>query len=118
MPNIISQYRNLYSPSCNHPAQIHTHDPSPTLTLLLVYIPTHQFITLISPLIYLSIYLPTYLPGASLATVGNNNDTLFHLAAFNGQFKVIRWLVKMGAKDVAKMMDSKQRTVMHVAVSN
>ena len=56
-------------------------------------------------------------PGASLSTVGNNNDTLFHLAAFNGQLKVVRWLVKMGAKDVAKVADKQQRTVMHIAVS-
>ena len=59
----------------------------------------------------------TTCPGASLSTVGNNNDTLFHLAAFNGQLKVVRWLVKMGAKDVAKVADKQQRTVMHIAVS-
>ena len=40
---------------------------------------------------------------------------MFHLAATNGQMKVVKWLINKGAHEVAKGVDEKQRTVMHVA---
>ena len=51
--------------------------------------------------------------GGSLTTVGPKGDTLFHLTAYNGHIKAMKWLYENGA--ISNAIDNFGQTAIHVA---